>query len=182
MGLINYIKSLSWRKKISAFIKDNKRNPILIPFSSAKKIGLYYSYVDETSYRAIVEFIAYLHKNGSEVTSLILINQSKEKQMFQSITNQLILDKSSSSSSKLSSNQTVQTFTNTPFDIYIDLSPTAHPQSLYISYTSKAHLKIGKYENKAFDICIYSNSENTKVQLEDIIKYMSILTENTPQK
>lgn len=163
-------------KKELKKLKREKKNSSL---ETSKFIGILYEYKDDKDFEVVDNLIHELQALKKEVKVLAYISNSN---LLEYIPQKLSVDffQLNDLTWYLSPKSTYVTrFVNTNFDILIDLNVNNLLPLKYVSVTSRAHYKVGIYQEEmkeTLDLLIKSkNKTNIKELIQEMLHYLSLL-------
>lgn len=183
MKILDNIKTKFANRKLNKLIhnSNSSRKIKTTNLTNAENVGLIYCVENEKDYKKIIKLINYLKGEfGIRSIKALIYFPFKEDPLF--LQSKVSLDfftkKHLSFSLEPSSTEAIN-FSNTTFDILIDLTANEFTPLKFITYKSKASLKIGKYstENEPYyDLMIAEkNKDNFEEYINHIVSYVGNL-------
>lgn len=127
-----------------------------VPYTSAQRIGVLFTVEDQQKHLLIKDFVQQLTQDGKQVHVLEYLPKKKENPEFMfdffSIQDLNFWGKLS--------NENVEKFIKTNFDYLFHIDLTSNPLMQYVLALSKAHCRIGKYDEAAtpfYELMIETN-------------------------
>jgi hypothetical protein len=157
------------RMRTDSALKKNKSLRVSIPYQQAQIMGVIFTVEDKQKHQDIKEFIHQLERDGKKVHVLEFLPQKKENYefMFDFFTIKDLNFWGSIDSA------TASKFAATPFDFLFYIDQESNPLMLYLLATSKAHCRIGRFneaESKFYELMIEQNG-TTKGLIDTMYKY-----------
>lgn len=160
--------------KTKAALKRNAAHRGSISFRDVKKIGIIHSFVDDKSVQEIYHFFDRLEKTGKAVKVLII----KDKNDSLNIPEFVVADHQEMTQFGKWTNEEVSGFTQESFDYLIHLNMEESSLVDNILAESKAHCRIGKYQESKkdyYELMISPEQDTMKKLIEQIYHYIQIL-------
>lgn len=164
MFKLNFLKM-----RTRSALRNNKSLRASIPYQQAQSIGIIFTVEDKQKHDDIKAFIHQLEHDGKKVKVLEFLPKKKENYefLFDFFT---IEDLSFWGSIK---SDAATRFSETPFDFLFNIDTTPHPLILGLLARSKAHCRVGKFnepESPYFEFMIEQNG-TTKGLIDTMYKY-----------
>jgi hypothetical protein len=150
-------------------LKKNSAVRATVPYASAQHLGVLFTVEDQQKHLLIKDFIQKLTQDGKQVHVLEFLPKKKDNPEF-------MFDFFSAQDlnfwGKLS-NDNVEKFIKINFDYLFNIDLTSHPLMQHILALSKAHCRIGKYDETAMAFYELMIETNGSVQglLENMYTY-----------
>jgi hypothetical protein len=148
-----------------------------ISLDSARTVALLYYLPDEATFKTAETIVSKLSGMNLKVRVVCYTDQKIIPHYFIPKINQDIITVKDVSWRYQPLKPFVKEFLNTEFDILIDLSLNDHPPLLYCAALSKAHLKVGRFEDShqsVYDLMIQAGpGETIDSFVDQIIHYLS---------
>lgn len=145
----------------------------------AKSIGILYMATEERNYQTILNFVKELNDNKKTVKTLGFVESKKMPSYCYPQLNFEFTNYSDLNFYKKPKSTFIDVFTETDFDILIDLTMTSYYPAEYIAFLSHAKFKVGRYSDKNtahFDLMIHANNSITLSEyIKHVIKYLTII-------
>ncbi len=186
MSIFKKIKQYISTIYIKLELKDNPREhkPNRFNFDAIKTIGILFDATNPEDYELIKRYVLYLREHHKRVKALGYFSTKQLPEMANSK-----LEYDFFSGKELNwfgkpSSVIIQNFINEEYDLLIDLNIKDHFPLKYISALSKAHFKVGKYNEKEmeiYDMMIHSDNTKTfKYFLRQVDTYITMLNKVEP--
>ncbi|MBN2683323.1 MAG: hypothetical protein JXR58_12505 [Bacteroidales bacterium] len=173
------------KEKIGSIILKNKRNNSrkrgVYNFETAKTVGIILNANSQFTFETARDFVKYIQSFKIEVLSLGFVDSVEVLNFYSRQIGMDYFSKKNLNWYGKPKNPKVQEFIQKDFDILIDLSLNDYFPIQYITASSNAKFKIGRFKNESacYDLMI-DISENKKLDfyIEQIKHYLSILKTN----
>lgn len=159
--------------KTQRSLKQRLSSRSSVSYDQATRIGILFSAQDKAKHEEIKEFVKKLEQDGKQVKVLTFLPKDTTNYEFlYDFYNEKDLNFWGSFTS-----ETVNRFTEMPFDFlfYLDLSP--NPFTLNVLARSKAKCRVGKYfaDGEPYFEFMLEEKDGLKTLIEGIYKYISAL-------
>lgn len=142
-----HIRKMMANHQLKKEVLNANRRVVTCNLHSARSVGLLSNIEDEAHYEVVKSYVKYLKNEGiKEVKAMCYCHVKEQPDYLKPSINFDFLYKKEVNFLKKAKGQTVKNFTDTPFDILIDLS-TRHETTLdFLLASSLARFKVGKYD------------------------------------
>lgn len=176
MGLIRFIQQVSLKNAC----KSNDRTVIALNFASAKTIAILSNPKSKKEIEEIEAIEKLLLTYKKQVFPLIFFDKLIEKDIFTNKTGWGVLTKSACNwFGKPKKDQNLQKFTETEFDILVDMTNSPSFGLQYVFVQSRARLKVmptSEFSKLYADLMIQIDSSKSKYMfVQEVIKYLEII-------
>jgi hypothetical protein len=152
-----------------------------IPYTKAKSIGIVYNATDDANREIVTQFAENIESKGKKVKLLGFINKPKMPVDLHSSNNHHFFHRKSLNWTGAPRKDTVISFIQEPFDLLLNLHAGILLPLAAISATSKAHFRIGPYNNKfifCFDLMFETGNQfSLKEFIKQIEHYLIKITD-----
>lgn len=166
MSIIEKIGYYLLRRKV----KNSKRKLVAHNLESAHQVGVIFNATNQASYMKANSFAQTLIARGIKIQCVGYVDSKEQLVFFSGIKDMQFFSRKDHTCWGRPKDQTVNDFTEKPFDILIDLSLKESLPVQYVVGLSKAKMKVGKLSKNGFyDMMIDISKEPT---LDNYIKQL----------